>query len=110
MATEAAAPHEYGLGKTARGDSWWAGPLATALGLGGFVVYSTFRAIYNAEYEFGHGAINPVDPSHAYLLSPFYSPLLVLPWRTSPRWRPRSTNCSAALPSRVVAECGRKEV
>lgn len=78
MATEAAAPHEYGLGKTARGDSWWAGPLATAIGLGGFVVYSTFRAIYNDGYQFG-GVDDPVDPTHAYLLSPFYSPLLVLP-------------------------------
>lgn len=83
MATEVAAIHEHGLGKTARRDSWWVGPLATALGLGGFVVYSTFRAIYNAEYEFGLGAQLPVDSTHAYLLSPFYSPLIVLPWLPS---------------------------
>lgn len=84
MASELTVPHEHGLGKTERRDSWWAGPLATAVGLGGFVVYSTFRAFYNAEYEFGLGAQVPVDPEHAYLLSPFYSPLLVFPWL--PKW------------------------
>ena len=75
-------PREYGLGKTQRSDNWWIGPAATALGLGGFVVYSTFRAIYNAEYHLGHGT--PVLSEHAYLLSPFYSPLLVFPWM--PPW------------------------
>ena len=79
MASDAVAPHEYGLGKTDRPDAWWTGPLLTAIGLGGFVIYSTFRAIYNAEYDFGHGAQVPGDPEHAYLLSPFYSPLIVLP-------------------------------
>jgi hypothetical protein len=74
MASEAVTPREYGLGKTQRHDSWWAGPLATALGLGGFVVYSTFRAIYNADYQVGHGT--GVLEQQAYLLSPFYSPLL----------------------------------
>jgi hypothetical protein len=84
MATETASPREYGLGRTHRRDAWWAGPLATALGLGGFAVYSTFRAVYNAEYELGHGAQSGLLPEHAYLLSPFYSPLLVLPWL--PAW------------------------
>jgi hypothetical protein len=85
MSTASVAPREYGLGQTGRRDAWWAGPLATALGLGAFVVYSTFRAFYNADYELGHGAtVNPVQPDHAYLLSPFYSPLLVFPWL--PAW------------------------
>src|SRR5262245_66262245 len=77
MASEVVAPREYGLGTTQRRDVWWAGPLVTGLVLGGFVVYSTFRACYNAEYHLGHGT--DVLPEHAYLLSPFYSPLLVFP-------------------------------
>jgi len=64
------APREYGLGKTDRRDWWWAGPLATALGLGGFIAYSTFRAIYNADYVSMEGRAGWGE-----LLSPFYSPL-----------------------------------
>lgn len=65
------------LGATARRDAWWLGPLATALGLGAFVVYATFRGIYNADYL--------VDTAQsAYILSPFYSPLLV--WDGMPSW------------------------
>ena len=66
-----------GLGVTQRRDAWWVGPLATALGLGAFGVYATFRAIYGQEYKVGHGTTVLTD--HAYLLSPFYSPLIVLP-------------------------------
>ncbi|MEX2307417.1 MAG: hypothetical protein WD738_07480 [Pirellulales bacterium] len=83
MASDAATIQEYGLGRTQRRDAWWAGPLATALGLGAFVVYSTFRVFYNAEYQVGPGT--GVLAEHAYMLSPFYSPLLVVPnWL--PRW------------------------
>jgi hypothetical protein len=66
-----------GLGRTERRDLWWLGPLATALGLGAFIVYATFRALYNADYQID-------QPDSAYILSPFYSPLLVLPWL--PAW------------------------
>ena len=59
-----------------------AGAAATAVALGSFVIYSTFRAIYNADYQLGHGT--ETLPEHAYLLSPMYSPLLVLPW--VPTW------------------------
>src|SRR5688500_1765603 len=66
-----------GLGVTERRDAWWLGPLATAVCLGLFVVYATFRAVYNADYL--------VDrPDSAYILSPFYSPLIVIPWL--PAW------------------------
>jgi hypothetical protein len=82
MASDVASVREFGLGSTQRRDAWWAGPLATAIGLGGFVVYSTFRAAYNADYQLGRGT--DVLPDHAYLLSPFYSPLLVIPWL--PAW------------------------
>jgi hypothetical protein len=77
MAT--AAPREFGFGETERRDMWWAGPLVTALVLGGFVVYTTFRIFQNAYYDFGHGSIDNPSPEHSYLLSPMYSPLLVLP-------------------------------
>ena len=74
MATEVIRPSQPGrLGETQRSDAWWAGPLATALGLGGFILYSTFRAFYNAEYQLGAGS--ELLPEHAHLLSPFYSPL-----------------------------------
>lgn len=83
MAAQAAPAIERAkLGKTERRDAWWVSPLATAAGLGAFIVYATFRALYNAEYHLGHGT--STLPEHAYLLSPFYSPLIVLPWL--PAW------------------------
>jgi len=84
MATDAASVHEYGLGKTQRRDAWWVGPLVTGLVLGGFIIYSTFRVFYNAEYELGHGSRSGLLPDHSYMLSPFYSPLLLFPWL--PAW------------------------
>jgi hypothetical protein len=65
------------FGATGRKDRWWIGPLATGLGLGTFLVYATFRAFYNADYRLGIGT--GVLEGHAYLLSPFYSPRIVLP-------------------------------
>ncbi len=77
MATHVAPVAERGhLGATQRRDAWWVGPLATGLGLGAFIVYATFRAFYNAEYEVK-------APDSAYLLSPFFSPLLIFPWMPS---------------------------
>ncbi len=66
------------LGATHRRDAWWIGPLLTGIVLAGFGIYGTGRAIYNAEYDFGHGAKSAAvaAESHSYLLSPFYSPLL----------------------------------
>jgi hypothetical protein len=66
-----------GFGATERRDRWWIGPLATGLGLGAFLLYATFRAFYNADFRLGTGT--GVLEHHAYLLSPFYSPLIVLP-------------------------------
>jgi len=53
-----------GFGGTLRRDLWWLQPVATFLGLGAFVVYSTWAAFQNAHYEYGP------------YLSPMYSPLL----------------------------------
>src|SRR3954449_5851627 len=83
MATDAARIHEYGMAKTQRRDAWWAGPLVTGLVLGSFVVYTTFRIFQNAYFHFGDGT--EILPDHSYVLSPMYSPLLVLPdW--VPKW------------------------
>jgi len=70
MADAATAPpaiKETGLGATQRTDNWWAGPLFTALGLAAFGIYATFRVFHDRHYEWES------------LLSPFYSPLLVVP-------------------------------
>lgn len=75
MATEATVPREYGLGKTHRRDMWWIGPLATGLGLGAFVVYSTFRVLYNDAY-----VVERAGTAWGELLSPFYSPLIRPDW------------------------------
>jgi hypothetical protein len=65
------------VGANDRKDRWWTGPLLTGLGLGSFVVYSTYRAVYNGHYHVGPetGFLE----NHSYLLSPFYSPLFALP-------------------------------
>jgi hypothetical protein len=76
----ARSPDSQGLGATQRRDAWWLAPLATAAGLGAFIVYATFRAIYNAEYEVGP----PEFPESAHILSPFYSPLIGQDWL--PAW------------------------
>ena len=52
--------------RTLRQDLWWLEPMAVVLGLGGFVVYSTWAALQNAHYY--------ASP----YLSPFYSPCLVV--------------------------------
>ena len=75
------------LGVTDRKDSWWLGPLATGLGLFAFVVYSTFRAIhggFGGPYDMGIGSHSGKLLEHAFLLSPFYSPTIILPWL--PAW------------------------
>lgn len=68
------------LAGTERRDAWWVEPLLTILVLSGFGVYATFRAVYAMDYELGHGArVNQILTDHAYLLSPFFSPLILLP-------------------------------
>ena len=50
------------FGQTMRKDTWWIAPLLTFIGLGSFVVYSTWAAFQGEHYSFGN------------YLSPFYSP------------------------------------
>ena len=52
------------FGETRRHDTWWVKPLVVFVGLGGFVVYSTWAALAGEHYRFGP------------YLSPFYSPEL----------------------------------
>ncbi len=51
-----------GFGATSRPDTWWLQPLLIFLGLGAFIVYSTWAAFQAQHYAFGN------------YLSPFYSP------------------------------------
>jgi hypothetical protein len=57
-------PPQRGFGQTSRTDLWWVTPVAVFIGLGTFVVYSTWAAFQNAHYTWGP------------YLSPFYSPQL----------------------------------
>jgi hypothetical protein len=57
------------FGQTMRPDAWWAQPLLVFVGLGAFVIYSTWAAFQGQHYHFGS------------YLSPFYSPEL---WGSSP--------------------------
>ena len=75
-----------GFGATQRTDNWWAGPLATALGLGGFGIYATFR-VFHGHYTTVYDGDHVVSSTYLLdwagwgeLLSPFYSPLLIFPW------------------------------
>jgi hypothetical protein len=77
MATDAVTLRKQGFAETQRRDAWWAGPLVTALVLGSFVVYTTFRIFHNAYFQLGHGT--GILPNHAYMLSPMYSPYIALP-------------------------------
>jgi hypothetical protein len=52
------------FGQTSRQDLWWLHPLLVFLGLGAFIVYSTWAAFQGQHY------------SHGPYLSPFYSPEL----------------------------------
>jgi hypothetical protein len=80
MAVNTAQGKESGrvpLPLTSRHDTWWVKPVVTAVVLGAFVLYSTFRAFHNQYFE--------IDS----YLSPFYSPLLpihidLFGWTISP--------------------------
>src|SRR5271155_1845416 len=72
-----------GFGQTSRKGLWWLTPLVVFLGLGAFVVYSTWAAFQGVNYYFA---------PHGYL-SPFYSPELFGPhgwFGAMPAWLPIS--------------------
>ncbi len=57
-----------GFGTTERRDAWWLQPLAVAVGLSLFGLYSTWAALQGQNYY--------AEP----YLSPFYSPLILVNW------------------------------
>ncbi len=78
------------FGQTMRADIWWTQPLLVFLGLGTFVVYSTWAAFQGQHYYFGN------------YISPFYSPELFgnspHSWfGTKPLWWPAWLIFSPAL-------------
>ena len=78
------------FGKTMRRDGWWIAPALTFIGLGAFVVYSTWAAFQGNHYRFGP------------YLSPFYSPELFGDINTAwfgakPSWIPDWLPFSPAL-------------
>ena len=57
------------LGSTERSDNWWLEPLSIGIGFLLFIIYATWRAVFDVQfYEIGN------------LLSPFYSPKLEFSW------------------------------
>src|SRR6266487_2379108 len=69
MAASNVSMQQRSFGQTLRPDAWWAQPLLVFLGLGTFIVYSTWAAFQGEHYFSGP------------YLSPFYSPEL---WGSSP--------------------------
>ena len=74
---------EEGFGKTARMDAWWAGPLATLLGLLAFLIYANYIIFFVP----GHFEVrerkgdrevffSDNNPAVAPYLAPFHAPLL----------------------------------
>ncbi len=57
-------PVRRSFGATTRPDAWWLHPAIVFLGLGAFIVYSTWAAFQGEHYSYGN------------YLSPFYSPEL----------------------------------
>jgi hypothetical protein len=106
MATAATRPAQQSnsFGETARQDNWWAGPLATLLGLLAFIIYSTWAGMQGGNFEIRGTGPNGASVALAPYLSPFYSPLLydaqsVHAWvhQARPGWWPEGFPFSAAM-------------
>lgn len=71
-------PSTRRLGQTMRRDAWWRPALLTVLGLGAFIVYSTWAGM-QADHFFATKATRALlggGESMAHYLSPMYSPVL----------------------------------
>jgi hypothetical protein len=82
-------PQRRPFGGTSRKDLWWVQPVLVFLGLGTFVVYSTWAAFQGVHYYFGS------------YISPFYSPEVLgtsqHAWFAKPGWWPSWLLFSPAL-------------
>ena len=72
---------QEGFGATERRDPWWAGPLATFLGLSAFLIYAHIVLFWGA--LFGHPYFEVREnreqfsgPAVAPYLAPFHAPLI----------------------------------
>jgi len=74
--------HPEGFGSTARIDNWWLGPVLTLLGLLAFLIYGTWAAWQDGNFEIRQHTGSPEvfrqanNPALYPYLSPFYSPLI----------------------------------
>jgi hypothetical protein len=88
------------VGQTEREDAWWLAPLATAVALTAFGVYSIFAAVQGSDYLYrGHGA---------RYLSPFYSPDLHSMFGVNPPFSPAFLVLWAPLGLRLTCYYYRK--
>jgi hypothetical protein len=71
---------QEGWGATARRDAWWAGPLATFLGLLAFLIYANVIVFFVPGYfevrQDRDNFFKPNNPAVAPYLAPFHSPLI----------------------------------
>jgi hypothetical protein len=93
-----------GFGVTARRDAWWAGPLATFLGLLAFVIYGNIVLFQGKYFEIRQDPIHFQGPAVAPYLAPFYSPLIYdasseHAWihQSRPSWWPEAIPFSSAM-------------
>lgn len=92
------------FGETSRKDPWWVSPVAVVVGLGIFIVYSTWSGLQGNYFEIREVRETFTGPEVAPYLSPFYSPLLYDAqsphrWiaRSKPSWWPEWLPFSAAI-------------
>jgi hypothetical protein len=108
MASLTTVERPEGFGETTRKDAWWAGPLATFLGLIAFVIYANIATFQGTHFEIRKDVSGKVDWEHGNIvapyLTPFYSPLLFdakspHAWisQAAPSWWPSWFPFSAAL-------------
>jgi len=73
-------PSTQGFGATSRRDAWWAGPLATLLGLLAFLIYANYIVFFVPGYfevrQDKSNFFRPNNPAVAPYLAPFHSPLI----------------------------------
>lgn len=88
------------MAETSRKDAWWLQSLLTFLGLGAFIVYSTWAAFQGNHYWYGPTGTGLEHGSH--YLSPMYSPALFdMPGaanKTGHAWLGEAPAWLAALP------------
>jgi hypothetical protein len=104
MAQATLAAEHAGFGATQRRDAWWAGPLATLIGLLAFIVYGNIVLFQGKYFEIRENRDNFTGRVVAPYLAPFYSPLIYdktspHAWirRDRPSWWPAWVPFSSAM-------------